>query len=717
MTRRKNGTAATAPTGRRLPGPALIATLTALVGLVDVIGAISHRPTRWTWLGRLIPGVVTQAATGTSVGVGLLLIGLAHGLRRRKRRAWRAAVALSGAAVLLDLARGLAVVPAAIDLVPFAVLVAARRHFPAAGDPRTRWRALGALAALGTADLIVGLSVIRFRHGGGGLAARLEHVLAGLVGVTGPVRFGPGDGDLVAAVLLALGALTVAVPGYLALRPAAPVAALTVADETALRALLARHGGRDSLGYVALRRDRSVLWSPSGKAAISYRVVGGVALAAGDPIGDPEAWPGVIRPFLDLAAAHAWVPAVLGCGPDGGRAYQRAGLRVLELGDEAVVRTAAFSLDGRAMRGVRQAVARVERAGYTARIDRATELNPAERAALADRAAAWRSCGTERGFSMALGRVGAPEDADCVIVRAFQGGRLRGLLTFLPWGPGGLSLDAVRRDRTAANGLTEFMVVALLREADRLGVTRVSLTFAPFRAALAHGERLGATPALRLWRGLLLAASRRFRIESIYRFNAKFDPDWQPRYGCYPTTRDLPRVLFAALRAEALLPRPSFPGRRPHLPSPTADVSSTDTSSTDVSSTDVSSTTDGRAIDGREDPGDARAAAPGTAPGAGAETAQQAPQDSSERPGSEPAVSAGSARAELPARSTGRRREGTHPTDGGHSREGRHSQETDQAHDGGHSRDGARRSPHRATRPRSPRPRHAEAPDRSPFNT
>ena len=60
-----------------------------------------------------------------------------------------------------------------------------------------------------------------------------------------------------------------------------------------MRALLAR-GARDSLGYFTLRRDKSVVWSESGKAAIAYRVVSGVMLASGDPLGDPEAWPGAI---------------------------------------------------------------------------------------------------------------------------------------------------------------------------------------------------------------------------------------------------------------------------------------------------------------------------------------------------------------------------------------------------------------------------------------
>ena len=51
-------------------------------------------------------------------------------------------------------------------------------------------------------------------------------------------------------------------------------------QEAALRAVLARHGRHDSLGYFALRRDKSVVWSRTRKAAVAYRVVSGVALAS-----------------------------------------------------------------------------------------------------------------------------------------------------------------------------------------------------------------------------------------------------------------------------------------------------------------------------------------------------------------------------------------------------------------------------------------------------
>lgn len=95
--------------------------------------------------------------------------------------------------------------------------------------------------------------------------------------------------------------------------------------------------------------------------------------------------------------------------------------------------------------------------------------------------------------------------------------------------------------------------MAALQAVPAMGVRRVSLNFAVFRAALARGERIGAGPVLRAWRGLLVFSSRWFQIESLYKFNAKFQPEWEPRFLVYPQTRDLPRIGFAAMQAEAFI--------------------------------------------------------------------------------------------------------------------------------------------------------------------
>jgi lysyl-tRNA synthetase class 2 len=158
-----------------------------------------------------------------------------------------------------------------------------------------------------------------------------------------------------------------------------------------VRALLHTWGHVDSLSYFATRADRSVVFSRSGKAAVTYRVVGTVTLAAGDPVGDPEAWPGAIEAWLAEARSYGWVPAALGVSEAGATAFHRAGLDALELGDEAVVEVADFCLTGRSMRVVRQAVARCERAGLVVACHRVRDLDEPTRAEIRTRADEWRA--------------------------------------------------------------------------------------------------------------------------------------------------------------------------------------------------------------------------------------------------------------------------------------------------------------------------------------
>jgi lysyl-tRNA synthetase, class II len=360
-------------------------------------------------------------------------------------------------------------------------------------------------------------------------------------------------------VLGLLGAVALFAALYTLLRSQRTVASLDADEERRVRQLLAAHGRRDSLGYFATRRDKEVIFSPSGKAAVTYRVVFAVTLASGDPIGDPEAWGPAIDEWLREAREYSWTPAVMGAGEDGATAYARAGLRVIQLGDEAILHVDRFDLEQPALRQVRQAVHRVERAGYSVRIRRHAEIAPDEMARIIELAARWRDTETERGFSMALGRLGDPNDGRCVLVEAHdREGREVAVLSFAPWGDDGLSLDLMRRDRASDNGLIEFMVSSVMAAAPRLGVRRVSLNFAVFRAVFEEGSRIGAGPVLRAWRGFLLFASRWFQLESLYRSNVKYQPEWVPRFLCYEDVRDLAKVGLASGVAEGFVVVPSL---------------------------------------------------------------------------------------------------------------------------------------------------------------
>ncbi|MFE0810260.1 phosphatidylglycerol lysyltransferase domain-containing protein [Streptomyces sp. NPDC058794] len=564
--------------------PLLVGRACALVGLLDIAAGVfpRFRHSRVHALAEVLPGSFGPFAAALSLSAGVLLLLLAHGLKRRKRRAWRAAVALLPLGAVAQFTYRHSLLGVLVSLALLAPLLRHRDQFAALPDPRSRWRALANLVLMSAGSVVLGLLVVNAHPhrmvGDPSLADRITHVLYGLFGIEGPVDYWGNTSWTVAFSLGALGLLTAVTTVYLAFRPEHPAARLTEDDETRLRALLDRHGGRDSLGHFALRRDKAVVFSPSGKAAVTYRVVSGVMLASGDPIGDVEAWPGAIERFMDEARAHSWTPAVMGCSETGGEVWTReTGLDALELGDEAVVDVANFSLTGRAMRNVRQMVKRIERAGYETRVRRVADLSDAELDRVRRAADAWRGTDTERGFSMALGRIGDPSDGDCLIATAHQQdgepgefGDLKAILHFVPWGPDGVSLDLMRRDRAADPGMNELLIVAALQAAPKLGIARVSLNFAMFRAALARGEKIGAGPVLRAWRGLLVFLSRWFQIESLYKFNAKFRPRWEPRFVVYRASADLPRIGFAAMQAEGFvtLTLPRFlrrgtPTRRP----------------------------------------------------------------------------------------------------------------------------------------------------------
>ncbi|TVT31502.1 DUF2156 domain-containing protein [Amycolatopsis rhizosphaerae] len=533
--------------------------VTRLVGLIAVVSVVLPAGRRGLrghvaeWLE--LPQEATTAAAAVVLVTGVLLMMLAAGLRRRKRRAWQLALAAS---LLLALSHlGLRhIVGAGLVSVALAVtLIANRRYFIALPDPVTgRWRAVRVFVQLAVAGIVINFALLSVAPHSVvepmSFQDRLSDAALALAGISGPAVFRvTWMDDLTTSVGLLFGLGAVLLAAYFLLRSAEPAPHLSVAEKDRLAQLLAEHGDRDSLGYFALRDDKFVVFSKTGKAAVTYRVIAGAAVASADPLGDSEAWPGGIEEFLAVCRRHGWVPAAMGCSELGATVWARYGLDVLEIGDEAVVDADTFTLDGRVMRGVRQAVSRTKRAGYTVRVRRAEDLAAGELAELGALAANWRGSDTERGFSMALGRLGDPGS---ILVTAEQNGRIRGLLQFVPWGKEGLSLDVMRRDRAADNGVNELMISELLLVASEFGVRYVSLNFAAFRKLIEQGRRIGAGPVARMSAKVLGWMSRWIQIETLYRFNAKFQPRWVPRYLVYPGVRELPRVGIAVFEAEGL---------------------------------------------------------------------------------------------------------------------------------------------------------------------
>jgi lysyl-tRNA synthetase, class II len=509
---------------RRPAAPVALAWAATFAGGVSIVSALTPElASRTDIVTGVLPPGVPDAARTVALALGAGMVFLSRGLARRKRRAWWLAVVLVVASAGAHLVKGLDVEEASIHLVLLAALVRARREFVAPGDPATvrpLVQAVGALAVSGVA-----------------------------------LAFGLMDPDAYShRILVALG-LVVASLGFRALwlwlRPL-PVAPPLPEERVRAEELVQEHG-RDSLAYFALRRDKSYFFSPSGRSFLAYRVVGGTALVAGDPIGERAERRELVAEFRRVAHAKGWRVAIAGASNDALADYAAEGFRSMYLGDEAVVDPATFSLEGRAIRKVRQAVARLERCGYAVRVLSAADADETLKAELRSVSQEWRGTWPERGFTMAMDALFLYPDT-VLAVAVGPDGRVGGFLQLVPSpASDGYSLASMRRRSDTPNGLMELLIAQTIAWARERSVTEVSLNFAVFADFM---RAAGGPRAVRALRWTLLKADRLFQLERLHSFNRKFFPHWRRRYFCFERWSDLPLAGLAYLHAESLLTPP-----------------------------------------------------------------------------------------------------------------------------------------------------------------
>ena len=183
---------------------------------------------------------------------------------------------------------------------------------------------------------------------------------------------------------------------------------------------------------------------------------------------------------------------------------------------------------------------RIEKAGYTFSMETLSDVPDETMGELERVSEAWRAGVDERGFTMALERLGGAHQHDTVVAIARDGeGHVRGFLHFVPsYGREAVSLSFMRRDPETPNGLTEFLVARSIEAFRERGTEEVSLNFAAFARLLTEPENIFERVAARVLRW----ADAWFQIESLYRFNAKFDPRWEPRYVLYEGRLGLARA-------------------------------------------------------------------------------------------------------------------------------------------------------------------------------
>ncbi len=535
--------------------PALAALAALVAGVVNLVSAATpNSGWRHRFLLRNVESLdEIRLFHALALPAAAALIVTAFYLYRRRRGALNVAVGLLVTLGVLNLVKGLDFEESVWSFAAAGLLWSGRGAFHVRHDPVGLRSALLRVPAViaGTVVLIVS-SVALAAPNEASFGDILRAAGDAAMWQPGPLAFHDDVSRLPLAVsLLALGALlTIA---YLVFRPLAAPRSLPDAEARRAARQLVRRYGTDTLAFFKLRRDKQYLFDPAGNAFLAYRIENGVLLCSGDPIGPPAALPKLVSEAVAYAERRGLKLAASGVSEELVPLWRQAGLRALYIGDEAIVETGGFSLEGRAIRKVRQSVARLEKSGYTTELVDVSHLDERTLCELEAVTERWLAGAAERGFSMSMDSLRTERGAGGVVLITRAERRIRGFLHLVPsYGRPAMSLSSMRRDRETPNGLTEFLVVRAIEALHQRGVEEISLNFAAF-ARVMHGPRGRVERLLGRIVGL---ANPYFQIESLYRFNAKFFPRWEPRYLLYEGALGLPRAALAVMWAEGQLPKP-----------------------------------------------------------------------------------------------------------------------------------------------------------------
>jgi phosphatidylglycerol lysyltransferase len=607
-----------APHPSRREERALVALVVAVTALGPLVAALSRTPDGpWAVVSHLFVsgrphpgllravcgpsgdpadcGVLRARAHLTGRGPALLSVlpvvlqlALAEGLRRGRRAAWVAAVGFSAvltvvgglvvATVLSSPADALPMLDArpeslpAVSVVaplvaPLAVLLLllfTRTRFGVRAAPGSarRWLVAAAAGLAGVTAVYVCLGSLVSREFAGGPST--AQLLADL-----PVRMLPPGylGEVLAPLVprhagarvladwAGVAAWTILlVTAVRLVRPTAPAG-----DAVRARSIVEQHGD-GPLSFMTTWVGNRYWFSADGSSVVAYRVIGGVALTTGDPVGPRESRGEAVDGFTRWCEEHGWVPCWYSVSDEFAETLSGTGAHRLQVAAETWLPLGDLSFTGRRWQDVRTALNRAAREGVRAEWVVWSEASTAMRAQVAELSEEWLATKglPEMGFTLG-GLDELADDAVRCLVAVDKNGRVQALTSWLPayqeGRPVGWTLDVMRRSRGARPGVVEFLIATAALSFQAEGSAWISLSGAPL--ALPPGTADGG----RLTRLLELAGRTMepvYGFRSLLAFKAKFQPHYRPLWLIYPGTADLPRIARAV--SNAYLPHVS-PGQ------------------------------------------------------------------------------------------------------------------------------------------------------------
>jgi phosphatidylglycerol lysyltransferase len=508
--------------------PTVLGAMAFLSGAVLLLsGALPAAVGRLALVEHLLALPVVEVSHFLASLVGAALLVVARGLQRRLDAAWWLAVGLLAAGALLSLAKGWDFEEAGVLTLALAALLPLRRQFyrrssllDTAFSPA--WVASCAIVLGGAAWLTL------FAHRDAALAEQAWWAFAWKAEASRSLR----------AMIGATGLLTLFSLRRL-VRPARGEKPSPAGHELE-RAQPIVAASRWTYANLVYRGDKALLFSASDDAFLMYGRMRRSWIAMGDPVGQETSARELAWRFRELSDRHDGWCVFFEVRPELRALYAELGLTLTPLGEEARVELPGFSLETPAHRDLRQACAKLRRAGCRFEIVQRYAVPPLL-PTLEAISQSWlaRKATSEKGFSNASFDRDYLARFPAAIVR-----RGDEVVAFANLWLGAereeLSVDLMRHRPDAPNGTMDLLFSELLLWGRAQGYRWFNFGMAPLAGLHDHPE-----PSVWTRAGAFVYrhAEHFYNFEGLRRYKAKYGPVWTPLYLASPGGLALPPVL------------------------------------------------------------------------------------------------------------------------------------------------------------------------------
>jgi phosphatidylglycerol lysyltransferase len=315
------------------------------------------------------------------------------------------------------------------------------------------------------------------------------------------------------------------------------------------RELLEKHHGSSEDYFKLWPHDKLFFFNLQHTAGLAYSVYRGVALVVGDPFGDRRIFPQLVAAFDELCRTNDWLPAFLHTEPRYTPLYKAADFNLQKIGEEAVVDIRHFDEHVRGNKYFRQVRNKFTKQGYTTEL-----LQPPFSATVIKRLKLisndWlqQPGRTERRFLMGYFSTAYIQQNPVMVLRD-GGGEIQAFINQVPsYDAAEANSDMLRHTKKALGNANDFLLMSYLEYARQQGFARVNLGLCPLAGLDERDqERTVVDGALRF---MYANGDRLYSFSGLYRFKAKYEPEWSGRYIAYRGgIRGFTRVVSALNRA------------------------------------------------------------------------------------------------------------------------------------------------------------------------